>query len=118
MDSGILYLCELKDVNELISSDYSVGDMPHEELAKINRHWYEERMVGMNRQYLAKGVNEQVDMLVRIHFDKQVQIGMYAVLGNGEQYRITNVSRAIDEDGLRYVDLTLQRLEDYFNVAG
>ena len=39
------------------------------------------------------------------------------MLGNGEQFRITNVSPIIDDDGLRMSELTLTRLEDYFDVA-
>lgn len=110
LDAGILYLCQLNDVAE-------PGDMPREVLQKIARHWYEDRVIGMNRQYLAKGVNEQVDMLVRIHHEPKARIGLYAMLGNGEQFRITNVSPIIDDDGLRMSELTLTRLEDYFDVA-
>lgn len=109
MDDGILFICRLDNLAE-------DGDMPCEKLAKINRHWYEERVIGMNRQYLAKGVNEQIDLLVRIHHDRNVRIGMFAVLGNGEQFRITNVSHITD--GLRYTDLTLERLDEFYDVAG
>lgn len=111
LDSGILYLCELNNVAE-------PGDMPKEALQKIARHWYEDRVIGMNRQYLAKGVNEQVDMLVWTHYEPKARIGLYALLGNGEQFRITNVTPVKNEDGLRMSELTLTRLEDYFDVAG
>lgn len=110
MDSGILFLCELNDIAE-------PGDMPKEGLTKIARHWYEERTIGMQRQYLAKGVNEQIDLLARIHFEPQAKIGLYAMLGNGEQFRITNIANGKGVDGLRYTDLTLTRLEDNFDVA-
>lgn len=110
LDAGILYLCQLNDVAE-------PGDMPREVLQKVARHWYEDRVIGMNRQYLAKGVNEQVDKLVKIHYEPKARIGLYAMLGNGEQFRITNVSPIIDDDGLRKSELTLTRLEDYFDVA-
>ena len=43
LDAGILYLCQLNDVAE-------PGDMPREALQKIARHWYEDRVIGMNRQ--------------------------------------------------------------------
>ena len=108
MDNGILYICRLENVAE-------DGDMPSEKLVKINRHWYEERVIGMNRQYLAKGVNEQIDLMARIHHARKVRIGMFAVLGNGEQYRITNVTHITD--GLRYTDLTLERLDEFYDVA-
>lgn len=91
--------------------------MPHEELERIARHWYEERVIGMQRQYLAKGVNEQIDLMARIHHEPRARIGLYAALGNGDQYRIANVSHGKNNDGLRYTDLTLTRLEDYYDVA-
>lgn len=109
-DSGTLYLCELNNMAD-------DGDMPSEKLTRVARHWYQERMIGMSRQYLAKGVNEQIDMLVRIHHDRTAKIGMYVVLGNGDQFRITNITMIVGDDGLRYTDLTLMRLEDFYDVA-
>lgn len=112
LDDGIVYLCELNNEAE-------EGDMPKERLHKIARHWYGERTIGMNRQYLAKGVSEQIDLLIRIHWDRKARIGLYALLGNGEQFQITNVTRIEDDgNGLRYSELTLERLEDFYDVAG
>ena len=111
LDNGILYLCELNDEAE-------PGDMPKVRLKKIARHWYEERLIGMQRQYLAKGVNEQIDLLARIRYEPKARIGLYVMLGNGEQYRITNISPGTDRaNGLRCTDLTLTRLEEKYDVA-
>lgn len=111
LDSGILWTCNLDNRAE-------DGLMPAMTLQKVRRHWFGFRTVGYNRQYMAKGVNEQVDLLVRINYDPTVQIGMYALLGNGEQYRIQNVSMIVDnETNLRFTDLTLQRLERYYDIA-
>ena len=111
LDDGIVYLCELNNEAE-------DGDMPKERLEKVARHWCGMRTIGMNRQYLAKGVNEQIDMLIRIHWDKRARINMYVLLGNGEQFRITNVTPIEDDaNGLRYSDLTLERLEEFYDVA-
>ena len=100
LDSGILWTCNLDN------------------RAEDGLHWFGFRTVGYNRQYMAKGVNEQVDLLVRINYDPTVQIGMYALLGNGEQYRIQNVSMIVDnETNLRFTDLTLQRSERYYDIA-
>lgn len=110
LDSGIINICVLINLAE-------DGLMPVDALQRIDRQWYGERTVGFSRQYSAKGVSEQVDMLVRIHYNKRVRIGMYGMLGNGEQYRITNVQQ-VDDDGLKYTDLTLMRLEHNYDVAG
>lgn len=125
-DDGILYICDLID-------SATPGDMPKEVLTKVGKYWFENRAIGINRQYLAKGVNEQVDRLVRIAKTNNIRIGQYAVLGNGEQFRITMVTegheqkeftrqhnknyyRTIKIVGLDYTELQLMRVENYYDV--
>lgn len=94
------------------------GRKPVMQLTKVNKYWFSERTIGYNRQYMAKGANEQIDMLIRIKQDRNIRIGMYAILGNGDQFRIENVQHIIDDENmLRYTDLTLARLEDYYDIA-
>lgn len=125
-DDGVLYICQLENVAEN-------GDMPKEVLQVINKHWFENRVIGYGRFYTAQGVNQRVDRLVRIDLDNNVRIGMYAVLGNGEQFRIDMVAngqevfertKMIDSKyyrqpkivGNKYTELTLSRVEDYYDV--
>ena len=123
MDAGIVTICTLE--NTAVA-----GDMPKSKLVPLMYEdkeltWqFEERTVGMNRQYQAKGVSERVDMLIRI-WRAPVRIGMYAVLTDydgqenedGDQYRIDNVQQLIDDHGLKVTDLTLYRLEEYYEVS-
>ena len=110
-DDGIVYLCRLTDMS-------TAGLMPVQKLVKFARHYFEERTISFRRQYAAKGVNEQIDMLIRIHYDPQARIGQYAVLGNGDQYRIENVSQTYDgRSQLRCTELTLNRLEDFYDIS-
>jgi len=109
-NEGIVYLCQL--VNTA-----AAGDAPAMKLHRVGRYWFAARTIGLNRQYAAKSVNEQVDMLLRIHYAPEARIGMFAQLGNGEQYRITNATPITDDDtGLRATELTLERLEDFYDV--
>ena len=108
-DSGVLYVCKLTNTAE-------PGFMPVEKLKAFNKFWYGERTVGYNRYYAAKGANQQIDLLVRIPQDRSIQIGMFVVLGNGDQYRIDNIANGTEDDGLRWTDLTLVRLEDFYDV--
>ena len=123
MDAGIATIYALKNTAE-------AGDMPKERLAvQTDRdgndliYQFEERVVGYGRQYDAKGVNERVDMLIRI-WRAPVRIGMYVVLTDyegqeneaGDQYRIDNVQQLVDDDGLKVTDLTLYRLDDFYEV--
>ena len=110
-DSGIVYLATL-------TNTAAAGLKPEYSLTKISRSWYEERTVGFRRQYAAKGVNEQVDMLVRTHYNPKARIGRYAILGNGDQFRITNVTQGKDDETLlRYTELSLTRVDQLYEIA-
>lgn len=128
-DSGTLFVCNLAEVQEK-------GNMPRQVLHKLNKFWFERRVIGINRQYLAKGVNERIDLLVRVQGIQNISIGQYVMLGNGEQYIINMVShgneswqytRQYKENfvngyrspqivGLDYTELTLSRLEKNYEL--
>ncbi len=118
MDDGIIKICDLTN----LAPD---GDMPINQLTVLDSMYFESRTVGYNRQYAAKGVNEQVDMLVRVWRNNTVHIGMYAVLTNyegqvdesGDQYRIDNVQHLLDDDGLKVTDLTLSRMDELYEIT-
>ncbi|HIT34778.1 MAG TPA: hypothetical protein IAC31_09190 [Candidatus Faecousia intestinigallinarum] len=109
MDDGMLTVCNL-------TLEASTGNMPVERLSPISRHFYGARTVGMNRQYAAMGVNERVDMLVRIWRDRNIHIGDYVLLEDGQQYRIDQVQQVDDEHGLPATDLSLSKLENNYAV--
>lgn len=109
LDDGILWTCSLTNAA-------TKGSMPKKKLQKVTEYCYGERIVGYGRQYAAKGVNEQVDMLVRIWQDRSIRIGMYALVNDEEQFRIDNVQHLTDEDGLKVTDLTLRRVDDLYDV--
>ena len=116
-DSGTVKICMLQNKS-------SAGDMPVYRLHKLAEQSFEEQSISMTRAYLARGADEQVDMVIRIHDEWfRPRIGHYAVLTEyqhqeneaGDQFRITLVQPAKDNDGLNCFDLTLTRLEDYYD---
>lgn len=112
-DAGRIYVCDLVEKQEK-------GMMPKMVLAVITKADFEERIFGMNRQYMAKGVNEQIDLVARIWRDPLVRIGMYGVITDSDyegQYRITDVRHQLDDDGLKVTDITLQRLGENYDFA-
>lgn len=114
LDSGTMYICT--KINTAMN-----GMMPVEQLNPINKHWYQERTIGMQRQYLAKGVNERIDLLAYINYDHNVRVGMYVVIGDlatGDQMIVHHVSHVIEENtNLRYTVLTCQRLDENYDVV-
>lgn len=105
---GILKICSLQNTAE-------PGSKPCEKLVVEAEAYYGDRTVGYGRQYAALGVSQQVDRLVRI-WRMDVTPRQYAVLDDGNQYRIDLVQHSEDEDGLKVTDLTLFRLDDNFDV--
>lgn len=107
-DAGILTLYNL--VNTA-----SEGDMPAEKLVKVSEAFYAERTVGYNRIYAAKSANERIDMVVRCYNTDIPYSAKYVILEDGEQYQISVKQKIVDEDA---TDLTLARMENYYDVIG
>ena len=112
-DAGKVSICNLQNT-------VAPGRMPVQVLVPIAVAYFEERTVGYNRYYAAQGVNQDISMLIRIWRCSAAKIGMYAVLSMSEndgQYRISNVQHLLNDDGLKVTDLTLVRLEAFYDVA-
>ena len=120
IDEGTLRLCRLENTADN-------GAMPVEKLVDLLAEpcWFGELSYGVYREYLTKGADERLDILVRI-FDEGVRpaAGMYAVLAyyngqinaDGDQYQIEHVEPKLDDDGLRVFDLTLKRIGDNYDA--
>lgn len=110
LDTGILNLYSLSNTAEN-------GRMPVEKLVLFDTAYYGERTVGYNRLYAAKGVNQRIDKLIRIWRNEDVEVNNYVILEDGNQYRIDAVQHLYDDDGLKVTDLTLSRLEKFYDIA-
>ena len=118
MDDGTVEFFDLTNVAD-------PGAMPEEKLVSAgSAQGFSEVTFGVTRQYLAKGVDEQVDMVIQIWPEAvRPKIGQIAVLtdyeyqedDDGDQFRIDD-ARKMQEDGLDFFQLTLRRLEDNYDV--
>lgn len=116
LDAGILTLYKL--TNTAVN-----GRMPEMKLVEYDRAYYGERTVGYNRLYAAKGVNQSIDKLIRIWRNDAVEVGDYVILEDVDlvsnkprQYRVDAVQQLTDDDGLKVTDITLDRLEKFYDV--
>ena len=119
-DDGEVEIYKLKNVSD-------PGDMPSYKISTfLGPEAFAEIEIGVTRQYLAKGANEQIDLLIQIHaHERRPMIGQIAVIRNwryqendtGDQYRIDNV-QLTEEDRLPIFLLTLSRLGDHYDYLG
>lgn len=111
LDSGLLTIYSLENVAP-------AGFKPRQALQTVESAYYEERTIGVNRLYAARGANAAIDMLVRIWDTAAAQVNRYVIPEDGLLYRIDAVQTVTDDDGLRCRDLTLVRVEDNYDVDG
>ena len=112
-DAGHVAICNKIETQE-------AGAMPTYTLQLVTEADFEERTFGMARQYAAKGVNEQIDLLIRIWRNPAARIGMQAVISDSDyegQYRITDIRHQLDDDGLKVTDITLMRLDENYDIS-
>ena len=113
LDSGELYICTLTETAE-------PGMKPAPRLVPEEEpRAYERRRIGYGRIYAAKGADERVDAVYRIwdDMDDSVHAGQYVLTVSGDQYQIDAVQPTTDEHGIPVLDLTLSRVEDYYDIA-
>lgn len=106
----MLRLCELTDVSE-------AGMMPVEMLSQVDVCGYEERSLGYNRVYTARGAGSDAERIVRIWPTRYAKTNGYAVDDDGTQWRIDVVQRVTNDDGLPVLDLTLVHLDTLYEVV-
>ena len=109
---GILNICKVDNVA-------TPGFMPREELVTIATAYYRKRTVGYNRMYAAMGANQSITLLVRCFntevpsYDEQ----LYVVFPNEQtdnQFMVSAIQEIVEEGA---IDLTLSRMEEYYDIA-
>ena len=88
------------------------GAMPTEKLVSAGTSYYYERTIGVTRAYTALAANQRIDKLVHCYNAEIPVNAEYVILEDGLQYRIS--LKQVDGDN---VDLTLERLEAFYDVA-
>lgn len=106
-DGGLVTLYSLENVAQ-------PGFMPVQKLVEQGKAYYSYVTAGITRIYAAMGANRQFDLVIRAH--NMVSLpgnAKYAIPEDGLQYRIDPAQPVYDEDA---IDLTLVRLEDFYDV--
>lgn len=107
-DEGLLKFYDLQNTS-------TQGQMPTDQLVSLDvEAFYANRTIGMQRLYLAKQAEMQLDKLVRCYNTYIPEDAKYVILEDGRQYRIVAINAIVDEDA---VDLSLQRMGKNYEVA-
>ena len=108
---GILNICTLENTSE-------AGYMPVDKLVTVETAYYRKKTVGYNRMYAALGANKSIDLLVRCFNisvpDYSRELYVYFPDDDSVQYRVSMIQEIVEESA---IDLTLERLEDLYEVV-
>ena len=108
-EGGIIKLCTLEDISQ-------PGLMPEEKLVCHCAPFFSKVTTGVTRRYAALGANRNYNAVIRCwNTDAGIaDVVQYAVDEDGVQYRIDVANPVYDADA---IDLTLVRLEEFYDVA-
>lgn len=106
-EGGIVKLYALENIAQ-------PGFMPTEKLVEKAEAYYAKRTSGVTRRYAAMGANRDYNFVIRCWNMAELPDDVkYAIPEDGNQYRIDPAEPIFDEDA---IDLTLVRLEDFYDV--
>lgn len=110
-DDGILTIYEAKNVAE-------PGSKPVMKPEEKARYYYAYSELGITRFYAAKNANQQIECVVCIPGWNDVKVTDLCALDDGTQYQVSMVQPTTDEDGLRIMKLSLERVGQNYEVPG
>ena len=110
-DDGILSVYSVEDVA-------NPGAMPVSGLAIKDQYYYGYDQIGITRYYAALQATQQVDAVVNIPGWNNVRNTDVVILQDHPevQYQVNLVQPTFDENGLRIMKLTLERMSQTYDV--
>lgn len=92
------------------------GDQYVEKLSLYNKYKYGNKVIGLQRQFIAEQNNVKIKKLIRIPtVDERINTQMIAVINNN-QYVISDV-QYVDNEMLNHIVLTLTDLEENYEIV-
>lgn len=106
-DDGILTIYEAENGAE-------PGRKPVIVLKEKSKHYYGYDELGVTRYYQAKSANQKIECVVSIPDWHDIRTTDLCRLDGGDQYQVAMVQPTKNEDGLRIMRLSLERVgQDY-----
>lgn len=108
-DDGILTIYD-------VSNSAAAGKKPEYALKEKARYYYGYERLGITRYYQALQADQKIECVVAIPGWEDVKTTDICALEGGVQYRIAMVQPDHDEDGLRIMKLSLERIGQAYEV--
>ena len=85
-------------------------------LKEKEKYYYGFGELGFNRVYTAMQDKQQIEAVVNVPGWNDIRIHDVCALDDGEQFRISLVQPSKDEDGLRIMRLSLERIDEKYVI--
>ncbi len=110
-DDGILAICD-------VINAAPPGKKPVYALKEKAAYYYGYEKLGVTRYYQAKQADQQVECVVAVPGWEDIKTTDICVLEGGVQYKIAMVQPGKDDNGLRMTELSLERIDQSYEVPG
>lgn len=109
-DDGIVAIYDVVNMAQ-------AGDVPVRKLSLAGRLYFTEETVGVTRYYEAIKAEQLIEKVIGVQPEMAININQIAILEDGNQYAIRMVQRADDDNGLKYLRLSLERNGEEYEIA-
>ncbi|GFI71515.1 hypothetical protein IMSAG250_00720 [Clostridiales bacterium] len=93
------------------------GEMPESKLVFKTRFCFSYYELGITRFYYAMKNGQNISAVIESYFDTSVAVNDVVVLEDGAQYIVRMVQPTINENGLRIMRISLERIEQNYEFA-
>lgn len=108
-DDGILNIYDTKNIAD-------PGMKPVVGLYLRDRHYFSFEDIGITRYYTAMQAKQQIAAVVSVPGWQRISVGDICALEDGKQYRIVMCQPTLNDDMLREMKLSLERIDDEYVI--
>ena len=108
-DDGILSIYDTKNIAD-------PGMKPVVGLYLRDRHYFFFYDIGITRYYTAIQAKQQIAAVVSVPGWQRISVGDICALEDGKQYRIVMCQPTLNDDMLREMKLSLERIDDEYVI--
>lgn len=111
-DDGLLKVYE-------VSNNALPGDMPVEKLTQKAEYYYHVEQIGVTRYYAALEADQEISAIVDIPGWEDVKTTDMVLLDGEDAYsKVSFTQTATDENGLKILRITLEKVEQKYELPG